>query len=143
MDLPSDYVLEADITDRKLAEQSLRLTERCYLPKSPRIHQVLADSTKLDWKKVVGKQIDLIVIDGNHNISHASSDTRNAIEVVSDHGAIIWDDSSDRSYMWFKEDFRVHEAIRLVLSKPQLQYVYRMCGTDLTVYWSELSEMVL
>lgn len=143
VDLPPHYVLEKNTTDKLLAEQSIRSTKKRYLPESSRVHQILSDSTKLDFGKIAnGKKFDLVVIDGSHSMFHASRDTKSALEVLSDQGAIVWDDASYRSYMWYKEDFRVHESIRSVLPKPQ-QHVYRMSGTVLAVYWQRLTEMIL
>ena len=144
VDISPDYVLEKDTTDRKLVEESKKLTKRCYLPESSRVHQILGDSTKIEWKKIAnGQPFDLIFIDGSHSMFHASSDTRNALDVLSDKGMIIWDDTRYRSYMWYKESYRVSEAIRSVLSEQQLEHVYRMLGTDLAVYWPKLSEKFL
>jgi predicted O-methyltransferase YrrM len=147
VDLPGDYVPTANITDKALAQRSIELarsgSDRPYLPRSPRVHLRLGDSVTLNWREVVeGKPVDLILIDGSHSAFYAIHDTRKALEVLSQRGAIVWHDAWYRDYGYYSDGYRVHEAIRAVLSTTQQSHVFRMRGTEYAVYWPELSRMI-
>ncbi len=147
VDLPLDYLNTDNLTDRELILESVELAknlnQRLFLPKSPRIHQILADSAKLDWPKEFGDKVDFIFIDGSHSFQSAKHDTEQALKLVSEDGAIIWHDAIFRSFGYYWEGYRVSEAIREILPSDQWKYVYRMAGTSFAVYWPKLEEMII
>lgn len=55
------------------------------------IHQLLVDSTTLEWDSLPGP-FDLIFIDGCHHRAIVASDSRNALEQVAPGGLIVWHD---------------------------------------------------
>jgi predicted O-methyltransferase YrrM len=60
-------------------------------PESARIRQLFGDSRRFDFSPWYG-QIDLVVIDGGHSYDCVSSDTQNALRMLSPGGVIVWDD---------------------------------------------------
>lgn len=60
-------------------------------PFETRITQLLGDSRTFDFSEYFGK-IDLVVVDADHSYECASSDTDNALRMVSPRGTVVWDD---------------------------------------------------
>lgn len=55
-----------------------------------KVRQIFEDSAKLDWKGI--GPFDFILIDGCHTYDYVVSDTRQALEVISPGGVIVWHD---------------------------------------------------
>jgi predicted O-methyltransferase YrrM len=58
---------------------------------APRITQLLGDSRTYDFSDYFGR-MDLVVVDAGHSYECASSDTENALRMLSPRGAVVWDD---------------------------------------------------
>jgi hypothetical protein len=56
-----------------------------------KVTQLFGDSLTYDYTAFVGK-VDLIFIDGGHSFRHVTTDTDNALRMVSDRGIIVWHD---------------------------------------------------
>jgi len=55
------------------------------------VHQPYGNSLYFDFLPYYGK-MDLVFIDGNHNLPFIKSDTKNAIRMLNKNGIIIWHD---------------------------------------------------
>jgi Methyltransferase domain len=66
-------------------------------PAEARIHQIKADSLKMDVREFIDIA-DFCFIDGGHSYECIKADTENALKVLSPNGVIVWDD-----YNWFLE----------------------------------------
>jgi hypothetical protein len=64
------------------------------LPHTGTVTQHWGDSATFDFSPWFGK-CDLVYVDGAHSKAYVESDTSNAVRMVSDRGAIVWDD-----YWW-------------------------------------------
>lgn len=62
----------------------------CY-PESERIVQHLGDSASFDFGPLA-RTIDLVYVDGAHSYEYVRNDTRVAFELVTERGAVVWDD---------------------------------------------------
>lgn len=61
-------------------------------PEAARVVQLLGDSATFDFR-ATGRAFDLVFIDGAHSFEYVESDTRKALEVLSDGpAALVWDD---------------------------------------------------
>lgn len=60
-------------------------------PYESQIVQLYGDSTKFDYSPY-SKQMDLIFVDGSHELEVVGIDSMNALKMVSPGGIIIWDD---------------------------------------------------
>lgn len=60
-------------------------------PESERIVQHLGDSASFEFGPFAGT-IDLVYVDGAHSYEYVHNDTRAAFDLVSAHGAVVWDD---------------------------------------------------
>jgi predicted O-methyltransferase YrrM len=60
-------------------------------PYESQIVQLYGDSTKFDYSPY-SKQMDLIFVDGGHDLEVVRIDSINALEMVSTGGIIVWDD---------------------------------------------------
>jgi predicted O-methyltransferase YrrM len=56
-----------------------------------RITQLFGDSRTFDFSPWYGT-IDMVLVDGGHELAAASADTRNAVRMMSSSGVIAWDD---------------------------------------------------
>ena len=61
-----------------------------------RIVEHIGDSATFDFQGL-GKRFDVIYIDGAHSREYVENDTRIAFEMVSETGAIVWDDYDRRT----------------------------------------------
>jgi len=61
------------------------------LPHEGRVVQEWGDSARFDFAPWRGR-CDLVYVDGAHSPEYVESDTRNAFEMLSPTGAIVWDD---------------------------------------------------
>jgi len=59
--------------------------------KSKIVHQLYGNSLYFDFSPYYGK-MDLIFIDGNHNLPFIESDTKNALHMLNKNGIILWHD---------------------------------------------------
>ena len=83
--------------------------------------QHVGDSARFDFGDFRGR-CDLVYIDGAHTPDYVRSDTRNALSILSDRGAIVWDD------YW-----RRVGGVREVLDASDLP-LYRVQDTRLVLY---------
>ena len=60
-------------------------------PEEVRITQVLGDSREVDLSKWFGT-CDLVLVDGGHEADVCLADSRNALQLVSSQGVVVWDD---------------------------------------------------
>ncbi len=60
-------------------------------PLENRIKFIQSDSLTFDWSSLRG-QADLVYVDGCHDYDYVSIDTRNAFELLSERGVIVWHD---------------------------------------------------
>jgi predicted O-methyltransferase YrrM len=92
LDLPADERprLAIEHTDEEVREL---ISDHVYdeLPHPATIEQHWGDSAIFDFSEWRGK-CDLVYIDGAHSEPYVASDTRNAFAMLSEHGAIVWDD---------------------------------------------------
>jgi predicted O-methyltransferase YrrM len=92
LDLPADERprLPIEHTDEEVREL---ISDHVYdeLPHPATIEQHWGDSAIFDFSEWRGK-CDLVYIDGAHSEPYVASDTRNAFAMLSEHGAIVWDD---------------------------------------------------
>jgi predicted O-methyltransferase YrrM len=92
LDLPSSEPAELAVEDTDEEVRSL-LSGQVYdeLPHPATIEQHWGDSASFDFSTWNGK-CDLVYIDGAHSEPYVESDTRNAFAMLSERGAIVWDD---------------------------------------------------
>jgi hypothetical protein len=92
LDLPADERprLAIEHTDE---EVRALISSHVYdaLPHPATIEQHWGDSAFFDFSAWDGK-CDLVYIDGAHSVPYVASDTRNAFAMLSERGAIVWDD---------------------------------------------------
>lgn len=60
-------------------------------PWASRIHQLEGDSLTFDYSRWAGS-MDLVFVDGCHTLPHVAIDTRNALQLCSPQGWIVWHD---------------------------------------------------
>jgi predicted O-methyltransferase YrrM len=60
-------------------------------PYAAQITQLFGDSRSFDFRDFFGR-MDLVVVDADHSYECASSDTENALKMLSPRGAVVWDD---------------------------------------------------
>ncbi len=87
-----------------------------------RIVQLLGNSTKFDYTTFVG-QIDFVFIDASHDYESVKSDTKNALDILSPQGVIIWHD--------FPSSLGVR---RYLLEFAKKHRVFQIYGTRLALY---------
>jgi hypothetical protein len=92
------------------------------LPSIGKVEQHWGDSASFDFEPWYGR-IDLVYIDGAHSEPYVESDTANALAMVSDHGAVVWDD-----YRWSIR------GVRTVLDRRSDIEIRTVPGTRLAVY---------
>jgi len=99
-------------------------TQRLYQALSPegKVIEHVGDSATFDFTPWRGR-CDLVYVDGAHSEPYVRSDTANALEMLSERGAIVWDD------YWHNV-----EGVRRVLdARPDLD-LHRVPGTRLVVH---------
>lgn len=60
-------------------------------PEGGRVTQLWGDSATFDFSPYEGK-MDVVFVDGAHSYSYVSSDSRAAMRMITERGAIVWDD---------------------------------------------------
>ncbi|MGH2774309.1 MAG: class I SAM-dependent methyltransferase [Actinomycetota bacterium] len=101
------------------------------LPHPAAIQQHWGDSASFDFSEWDGA-CDLVYIDGAHSEPYVESDTRHAFEMLSERGAIVWDD------YW-----RQVEGVPNVLHKLAAPRPRRIPGTRLVVHLTPRAEAIL
>jgi predicted O-methyltransferase YrrM len=91
IDLPLE--LRADWEQTTLGDSGLGARFKG-TPSAPRITQLLGDSRTYDFSDYFGR-MDLVVVDAGYSYECATSDTENALRMLSPRGAVVWDD-----YAW-------------------------------------------
>jgi predicted O-methyltransferase YrrM len=99
LDLPGAArpALEIERADRSYITPGRRLRAYEDRPEAEHIIQHEGDSALFDFQSL-GKKFDLVYIDGAHSYDYVANDTRVAFSVVSDSGAIVWDDYYQRAW---------------------------------------------
>jgi hypothetical protein len=87
-----------------------------------KVVQHWGDSAKFDFGPW-SRKCDLVYVDGAHSEPYVESDTVNALHMVSEHGAVVWDD------YW-----RQVSGVKRVLDRRSGLELYRIKGTRLVVY---------
>jgi len=95
-------------------------------PAESRIHQIYADSLKMDAAEFI-QGADFCFIDGGHTFECIKADTENALKVLSPNGVIVWDD-----YTWFVEG--VSRYLRELSKTLPLK---RIAGSQFVIYRRE------
>lgn len=92
LDLPAGERAELAVEDTDEKVRGL-VSDHVYdqLPHPAAIQQHWGDSASFDFSEWKGG-CDLVYIDGAHSEPYVESDTRNAFEMLSERGAIVWDD---------------------------------------------------
>ena len=113
-----DSSTHAELRDRGLGS-IYKATEAAY-----KVTQLFGDSLTYDYTPFLG-QVDLIFIDGGHSYRHVTSDTDNALRMVSDRGIIVWHD--------FNTQHRdIHRFLRRLGRRKKL---YHIIDTRLVLYF--------
>jgi len=123
LDLPPGEPAELAIENTDEEVRSL-LSDHVYdeLPHPAAIEQHWGDSATFDFSAWSGK-CDLVYIDGAHSEPYVESDSRNAFAMLSERGAIVWDD------YWRQVNGVPKVLHRLAAPKPR-----RVPGTRLAVH---------
>ncbi len=88
-----------------------------------KIQQHCGPSTEFDYSSLRGK-IDLMFIDGSHEEEDVVKDSRNALNVVSDRGVILWHDVS----------YHFPGVVKALESLPEAKQIYRIHGTGFAMF---------
>jgi len=90
------------------------------------IVELRGDSLTFDYK-AYAREMDLVLVDANHQKPYVESDTRNALQMLAPGGTIIWDDYSDD-----------YPDVGDVLCSPEFDELelFHIEGTKLVVYGS-------
>ncbi len=135
MDLPlddreslSNRVNAADAAIIKASETGLYYRGR---PEAGKIKQLYGDSLVFDFKPYAAS-VDLVFVDGAHDYRCASSDTRNAFEMVVEGGFIVWHDFSNYG------DY--NDVTRAVLDLIPSGKVIQIENSQLAVYRKEAGD---
>lgn len=125
LDIPpeSPTALDLERTDHTLRVRFERLAYE-NTPMATRVIQHWSDSATFDFRPWTAK-CDLIYVDGSHSASYVASDTEHALQMLSNSGAIVWDD-----YWW-----RV-AGVRAVLDNISNIELRRVPDTRLVVHLS-------
>jgi len=132
LDLPAGERAQLAIEDTDEEVRGL-LSDHVYdaLPHPAAIEQHWGDSASFDFSAWSGK-VDLVYIDGAHSEPYVESDTRNAFEMLSERGAIVWDD------YWRQVNGVPTVLHRLTAPRPR-----RVPGTRLAVHLTPGAEAYL
>lgn len=101
------------------------------LPHEASVTQHWADSATFDFDPWKGS-VDLVYIDGAHSEGYVRKDTESALLMVSDRGAIVWDD------YW-----RQVRGVPTVLHEMQQVPLMRVPGTRLVVHLTAVARQSL
>ena len=126
MDLPKNQIDTSTLgcADKKIAESSDPDLEYRHHPLSNKIKQLYANSLTYDFTDFYEK-CDIIYIDGGHSYECVSSDTKNALKMVTQGGVIIWHD-----YLNAGEYYPVTQVVD---SLRFTHHVYRIENTQLAI----------
>jgi len=93
-------------------------------PEADRIEQLWGDSAQFDYSPYES-EMDVVFVDGAHSYSYVKNDTEAAMSMLSDRGAIIWDD-----YPAIPGVYRYLNELAPTLEHPP----FHIRGTRLVVY---------
>jgi predicted O-methyltransferase YrrM len=96
-------------------------------PEAARIEQHWGDSAEFDFSPWYGR-VDLVYVDGAHSEAYVKSDTDNALKMLSQDGALVWDD------YW-----RLSPGVVGVLHRRTDLDLFRVPGTRLVVHLADQS----
>jgi Methyltransferase domain len=95
LDLP-DELSGAAARAQEEGRESSRSGSRFHgTPEQTRITQLYGDSRTFDFAPWLGA-VDMVVVDAGHDYDCVHADTQTALRLVSDSGAVIWDDYCPR-----------------------------------------------
>jgi predicted O-methyltransferase YrrM len=99
LDLPGAQrpALKIEYADQYYITSGRRIRAYEGRPEAAHIIQHEGDSALFDFQSL-GKKFGLVYIDGAHSYDYVANDTRVAFSVVSDFGAIVWDDYYQRAW---------------------------------------------
>ena len=142
LNAPASEIYTVDLPDDEDADALARLTrgDKTWVllsrgckgaafvghPAESRIHQIQADSMKMDAAEFI-QSADFCFIDGGHTYECIKADTENALKVLSPNGVIVWDD-----YTWFVEG--VSRYLRELSRTLPLK---RIAGSQFVIYRRE------
>jgi predicted O-methyltransferase YrrM len=132
LDLPYDEAASLQLSELDEAnrrEPPERLFE--HLTTAAKVEQHWGDSATFDFSPF-RKSCDLVYVDGAHTREYVESDTRNALDMVSERGAIVWDD------YWRQEP-----GVRDVLDAAEIKPLYRLPRTRLVFHLTAEAERAL
>jgi len=129
LDLPAGERAELTLEDSDEAVRELA-SDHIYdeLPHPASIRQHWGDSASFDFSEWTGA-CDLVYVDGAHSEPYVASDTRNAFAMLSERGAIVWDD------YWRQVDGVPNVLHRLAAPGPR-----RIPGTRLVIHLTPKAE---
>jgi predicted O-methyltransferase YrrM len=132
LDLPYDRGAALQLSELDEANRR-RPPERLFESVHPKakVEQLWGDSATFDLTPFHGR-CDLVYIDGAHTREYVESDTRNALTMLSERGAIVWDD------YWRQEP-----GVRDVLESLPLRPLFRIPRTRLVVHLTDGAETKL
>lgn len=99
------YTLDLPQSDMNSTNLPVESADKTYIDKTAsgrrfadsehghRIVQLFGDSATFDYTPYAGN-IDFIFVDGAHSFEYVSSDSANALQMLSKHGVIVWHDYS-------------------------------------------------
>ncbi len=135
MDLPltdrdsvSDRVNADDAAIIKASETGLYYRDR---PEAVKIKQLYGDSLRFDFKPYAAS-MGLVFVDGAHDYTCASSDTRNAFDMVVEGGFIVWHDFANYG------DY--NDVTRAVVDLLPRGKVVQIENTQLAIYRKEAGD---
>ena len=129
VDLPDDEDGEAVAGLTRGDKTWVRLSQGCKGaafvgdPVESRIHQIRADSMKMDASEFI-RNADFCFVDGGHSYECIKADTENALKVLSPNGVIVWDD-----YTWFVEG-----VSRYLRELSKVLPLKRIAGSQYVIY---------
>jgi predicted O-methyltransferase YrrM len=132
LDLPYDQSAALELSDLDEANRRVapkRLFEE--LPAEAKVEQHWSDSVTFDFAPF-GGSCDLVYIDGAHTKQYVERDSQNALSILSETGAIVWDD------YWRQEP-----GVRDVLEAISINPLYRVPGTRLVFHLTPAAERKL
>jgi predicted O-methyltransferase YrrM len=89
------------------------------------------DSASFDFAPFAGR-CDLVYIDGAHSAPYVRSDTANALSMLSERGAVVWDD-------YWRQSPGVTQVLHELATDPGLR-LYRVPETRLVLHLTEGAE---
>lgn len=96
-------------------------------PQAEKIKQLWGDSRSFDFSPYAGK-ISLAFVDAGHTYEYVSSDTKNALAMLSNDGVVIWHD-----YMRVLHPGVLRCLVELTENGSR---IFRLRGTNMAVYWN-------